>query len=129
MENLIKDRMIDAPSSISSENYPDSYLLQQNFPNPFNPSTKIQYAVGSRQLVLLKVYDALGRDVVTLVNEEKPAGTYEVEFSAEGGSASGGNAHNSPSGVYFYQLSVSAWPSQDGKAGSFVETKKMILIR
>ena len=85
------------------------FRLQQNYPNPFNPSTNIQYAIGSRQFVSLKVYDILGREIATLVNEEKPAGNYELEFD--------GTAL--PSGVYFYQL----------KAGNFVETKKMILIR
>lgn len=67
----------------------------------------------------LIVYDVLGNEVATLVNEELPAGEYEAEFSAIGGSSSGGNTYNLPSGVYFYQL----------RAGSFVETKKMILIR
>jgi hypothetical protein len=69
--------------------------------------------------VNLKVYDLLGREIATLVNEEKPAGEYEVEFSAKGGSASGGNAYNLPSGIYFYQL----------RAGDFVEAKKMILLK
>jgi len=70
------------------------------------------------QSVQLKVYDVLGNEVATLVDEEKPAGSYEVEFSAKGGSASGGDANNLSSGIYFYQL----------RAGSFVETKKMILL-
>jgi hypothetical protein len=85
------------------------FSLHQNFPNPFNPSTSMQYTIGSRQFVTLKVYDLLGREVATLVNEEKPAGEYEVEFDGS----------NLPSGIYFYQL----------KAGSFVETKKMILLK
>lgn len=86
-----------------------SYYLYQNYPNPFNPTTSIQFAISSRQFVTLKVYDLLGRKVETLVNEEKPAGTYEVEFNAESFS----------SGIYFYEL----------KAGSFTETKKMVLLR
>ena len=61
----------------------------------------------------------MGNEVAVLVNEEKPAGTYEVEFSALGGSASGGNAYTLSSGIYFYQL----------RAGSFVDTKKMVLLR
>jgi len=89
------------------------FQLKQNYPNPFNPGTLIQYAIGNRQYVQLKVYDILGNEVVTLVDEFKPAGSYEVEFSAIGG------ASFLSSGVYFYQL----------KAGSFVETKKMILLR
>ena len=70
-------------------------------------------------MVTLKVYDVLGNEIATLVNEEKPPGTYEVEFSAKGGSAFGGNAYNLPSGIYYYQL----------KAGSFVQTKKMVYLK
>ncbi len=88
---------------------PTKFSLSQNYPNPFNPSTKIKYAVSSRQFVTLKVYDVLGNEIATLVNEEKPAGSYEVEFIAK----------DFPSGVYFYQL----------KAGTFMQTKKMILLR
>jgi Secretion system C-terminal sorting domain len=98
---------------------PKEFYLSQNYPNPFNPSTKIKYVVPKSSFVNLKIYDALGREVTTLVNEEKHPGEYEVEFSAKGGSASGGNAHNLSSGIYFYHL----------QAGKFVETKKMILLR
>jgi hypothetical protein len=106
---------------------PQGFALYQNYPNPFNPSTKIKFSVPYVTLrqaqgdihVTLKVYDLLGNELTTLVNEEKPAGNYEVEFSAIGGSASGGNAYTLPSGVYFYQL----------KAGPFFETKKMVLLR
>ncbi|MCH7974790.1 MAG: T9SS type A sorting domain-containing protein, partial [Bacteroidetes bacterium] len=92
-----------------SESLPRSHMLHQNYPNPFNSSTHIQYAVSSRQFVSLKVYDVLGNEIAVLVNEEKPAGSYEVEY----------NASSLPSGVYFYQLN----------AGSFIETKKMILLK
>jgi S-formylglutathione hydrolase FrmB len=88
---------------------PATFHLYQNYPNPFNPSTKIQYAVSSRQLVTLKIYDLLGRELATLVNEEKSAGSYEVRW----------NAANLPSGVYFYQL----------KAGSYTATKKLLLLK
>ena len=98
---------------------PLGYSLAQNYPNPFNPSTSIQYAVSSRQFVSLKVYDVLGNEVATLVNEEKPAGSYTVEFSALGGSGSGGDASSLSSGIYFYRL----------EAGNFSETKKMIILR
>jgi 1,4-alpha-glucan branching enzyme len=104
---------------------PSNFELFQNYPNPFNPTTAIRYAIpllrGDERGVLIKliVYDVLGNEVATLVNEEKPAGSYEVEFSAAGGSASGGDVNNLSSGVYFYQL----------KAGNFLETKKMILLR
>ncbi len=73
----------------------------------------------TKNFVSLKVYDVLGNEIATLVNEEKPAGEYEVEFSAIGGSASGGNAYTITSGIYFYQL----------RAGNFIETKKMMLLK
>ena len=102
---------------------PINFSLSQNYPNPFNPATSIQYQVSSNSHVSLKVYDVLGNEVATLVDEYKPAGSYEVEFSARGGQESGiGNLASGigyASGVYFYQL----------KAGEFVETKKMILLR
>ena len=89
--------------------HPTEYSLYQNYPNPFNPSTTIKYAVPKLSFVTIKIYDLLGSEVATLVNEEKPVGTYELNW----------NAANLPSGVYFYRL----------QAGSFVETKKMILIK
>jgi len=93
---------------------PEEFYLSQNYPNPFNPSTSIQYVVSSRQFVNLKVYDILGNEIATLINEEKPAGEYEVEFNNMG------LTHQIlTSGVYFYQL----------KAGAFVQTKKMILMK
>jgi hypothetical protein len=100
-------------------NLPLEYALKQNYPNPFNPSTRINYQIPDAGLVSLQVYNLLGEVVATLVNEEKSAGTYDVEFSAKGGSASGGDASSLPSGIYFYKL----------QAGSFVETKKMILLK
>lgn len=104
----------DVLTSVEEEELlPVEFKLEQNYPNPFNPSTKIRFSipkVGSGLvLTVLKVYDILGNEVATLVNEDKPAGRYEVEF----------NAASLASGVYFYQL----------KAGSFVETKKMILLK
>jgi len=93
--------------------------LYQNYPNPFNPVTTIQYSVPQRSNVTLKVYDVLGKEVASLVNEEKERGVYSVNFSAIGGSASGGNASQLASGIYFYRL----------QAGSFVETKKMIFLK
>jgi len=114
---------------------PSVFKLDQNYPNPFNPTTKISYAIpllggatrlgegqaeaGGAGLVTLKVFDVLGNEVATLVEEFRPAGSYEVEFSAESGSASGGNAYSLASGIYFYQL----------KVGEFISTKKMVLIR
>jgi hypothetical protein len=91
-----------------------NFKLEQNYPNPFNPSTKIKYqipSVGTRRAVSvqLKVYDVLGNEIATLVNEEKPAGEYEVEFDATG----------LPSGIYFYQI----------KAGSFIQAMKMVFLK
>ncbi len=88
---------------------PGEINLSQNYPNPFNPITSIKYIIDSRQFVNLKVYDLLGREVATLVNEEKPAGTYEIEFDAK----------NLSSGIYFYKL----------QSGSFVDSKKMIYLK
>ncbi|MFZ1517134.1 MAG: T9SS type A sorting domain-containing protein [Ignavibacteriaceae bacterium] len=88
---------------------PTEFSLSQNYPNPFNPSTSIQYAISSRQLVQLKVYDILGSEVATLVNQEQSVGNYKVDF----------NASHLSSGVYFYQI----------KAGEFIQSKKMILIK
>ncbi|HEY6907164.1 MAG TPA: T9SS type A sorting domain-containing protein [Ignavibacteriaceae bacterium] len=89
------------------------FYLAQNYPNPFNPATRIKYQVPERCFVSLRVYDVLGKESDILVNEEKPAGIYEVTWDAASGSC------RMPSGVYFYQLS----------AGKFIETKKMILLR
>jgi hypothetical protein len=88
---------------------PTNFTLHQNYPNPFNPSTKIKYQIAEHSFVSLKVYDVLGSEVAKIVNEEKPAGIYEVEWNASGFS----------SGIYFYQL----------KTGNFVETKKMLLLK
>jgi len=100
---------------------PADFILFQNYPNPFNPTTKIKFTIpavhtpllggagGGLINVQLKVFDILGNEASTLVNERKPAGTYEIEF----------NASNLPSGIYFYQL----------KSGNFSDTKKLILMR
>ncbi len=95
---------------------PGQFSLSQNYPNPFNPSTMIRYEIpgqADNMLVVLKVYDVLGNEIAILVNEEKPAGEYEVEFNPASG------IRNLVSGIYFYQL----------KAGSFIQTKKMILMK
>ena len=103
-------RLTDEIVSVAvKKSVPNSFVLEHNYPNPFNPSTSIQYAVSNRQFVSLKVYDLLGNEVATLVNEEKPAGEYEIEFNAE----------SLPSGIYFYQLN----------AGNYIDTKKMVLLK
>jgi len=93
----------------SEESLPITFELEQNYPNPFNPSTKIKYSIVALGLVTLKVYDILGKEMMTLVNKEQSTGSYEIEF----------NASSLPSGVYFYQL----------KSGSLVQTKKMVLLK
>jgi len=93
----------------------ENFSLSQNYPNPFNPITTITYQIPKTSFVTLKVYDVLGNEIVTLINEEKPAGSYEVEFQSAIGSATAGLA----SGMYFYQL----------KVGNYVETKKMLLLK
>ena len=87
----------------------NTFKLEQNYPNPFNPKTNIRYTISNKQFVSLKIYDIIGKKVATLVNQEKPAGTYEVEFTSR----------NLSSGIYYYKLQV----------GDIVQTKKMILMR
>ncbi len=92
-----------------SSNKPQGYLLQQNYPNPFNPSTAISFRLSAISFVKLNVYNLLGDKVSSLVNEEKPAGDYKVEF----------NGSNLPSGIYFYSL----------RTGEFEQIRKMVLLR
>ena len=100
----------DIVSSISDpvSFLPTGFVLYQNYPNPFNPSTSIQYAISNKQFVTLKIYDILGREIATLVNEFQNPGTYEVNFNEQ-----------LSSGIYFYSL----------KAGSFYKTMKMVLLK
>jgi hypothetical protein len=109
--NLFGLKRFDILSDVQSENtlFVNKFMLEQNYPNPFNPSTVISYQLPVTNNVTLKVFDVLGNEIATLVNEEKTAGEYEVEFNAMG----------LPSGIYFYQL----------KAGDFIQTKKMILLK
>jgi hypothetical protein len=109
--------VLNSTSSVDDQlPLPVEFVLNQNYPNPFNPSTKISYQIPASlnpskggTLVTLKVYDILGSEIATLVNEEQSAGRYEVEFDAS----------KLSSGIYMYQL----------KAESFIQTKKMVLIR
>jgi len=87
----------------------NSYLLEQCYPSPFNPTTTIKYSIPEPSKVSLVLFNLLGEEVATLVNEENVTGYYTVDF----------NAANLPSGVYFYQL----------RAGDFISTKKMILLK
>jgi len=104
----------NAPADVETEDSseletPKEFSLSQNYPNPFNPSTKISFAIPTQELVTIKIYDVLGRQVETLANETKSPGYYEVNF----------NADKLPSGTYIYEI----------RAGSFVQTKKMILLK
>jgi hypothetical protein len=96
-------------SIISTDQTPFQYKITQNYPNPFNPTTSIRYQTGNTGYVTLKVYDALGNEVAVLVNENQSSGMHEAIFDGS----------NLSSGVYFYKL----------QAGSFVETKKMLMIK
>jgi len=101
---------INTPDNyINNSNLPKSFLLSQNYPNPFNPVTKIQYDLPKDVFVSVKIYDLLGREIKTLLNEYKNAGSYIVSF----------NGSELASGVYFYRI----------KAGSFVQVKRMLLIK
>ncbi len=105
--NIIGTNIVSVPNNDIS--LPIKFFLSQNYPNPFNPSTKINYSIPELSFVTLKVYDVLGNEIATLINEEKSAGSYEFKFSANVLS----------SGIYFYKL----------MAGSYVETKKMLLVK
>ncbi len=108
--DLLVDDFEDTMVPVRDElTLPNSFKLFQNYPNPFNPTTSIKYTASTIQYVNLTVYDVLGREIKTLVNEEKNPGEYEVKF----------NASHLPSGTYFYRLSV----------GNYTETKKMLLIK
>ncbi len=87
----------------------DKFHLSQNYPNPFNPTTTIQYTIPKEAFVTIKVYDDLGREIATLLNERKAIGNYSVDF----------NSSNLSSGIYFYRLI----------SGTYSATKKMILMK
>ena len=89
--------------------HPEEFVLYQNFPNPFNPSTTIRYQVSNTSEVLIRIYDVLGNEIATLVDEEKVPGSYQVEFSSDA----------LTSGIYYYRFD----------AGNYTETKKMILLK
>ena len=107
------DKYTFTPTNVTGINgtnsAPLNFMLSQNYPNPFNPSTTIIYSVPRTSLVSLKIYDMLGREVRTLINEYKSPGSYNIVF----------NAHGLSSGVYFYRLT----------AGNYSDVKKLILIK
>lgn len=93
----------------NEETIPTVFKLEQNYPNPFNPSTIIKFAVPERSMVLIRIYDILGSEIITLVNEEMEAGWYQKNF----------NAQLLASGIYLFRM----------EAGNYVNTKKMVLLR
>ena len=103
-ENLLITGIVTNSNEIPSE-----FRLSQNYPNPFNPSTIIRFSIPEESFVTIKVFNTLGEEITTVINENIIAGNYEVEFDAS----------KLPSGIYFYKL----------QAGSFVETKKMMLMK
>ena len=109
LKQIDTDGKFEYSSVVNVELKPDEFKLYQNYPNPFNPYTKIKYYVPRSSQVQITVYDILSNKIAMLVNEEKPAGSYEVQF----------DANNLPSGVYFYKL----------QAGSFTKTMKMLLLK
>jgi hypothetical protein len=108
-DGLFKVRSTLGVSSVGVITLPASFGLEQNYPNPFNPTTNVRFTIGETRFVSVKIYDVLGREVTTLVNEKMNPGSYNVAW----------NGGNPSSGVYFYQL----------RTGSFVETKKMVLMK
>ena len=107
---LAESYMTDVLNDYSNNNSViNGFYLAQNYPNPFNPATKIRYSLPENSYVVLKVFDALGKRVSTLINEDQNAGEYSVEFKAE----------NLPSGVYYYKIEVNG----------ISEIRKMLLIR
>jgi hypothetical protein len=96
----------------SQKNIIEDFSLKQNYPNPFNPSTRLSFVIGHQSFVTLKIFDVLGNEIAVLINEEKPAGKHNVEFSVSG-------IRNLASGIYFYKLQTE----------EFSETKKMILMK
>jgi len=109
------------------ETLPAQFLLTQNYPNPFNPTTSISFSIPAKLFVSLKIYDVLGREVATLLNEQMSAGLHDIQVNGAG----------LPSGVYLYRLSAIPSAQQDivttkgrnGQSGSFSETKKLILLK
>jgi len=101
-------QMITSVETFSTD-LPSQFSLDQKYPNPFNPKTTINYSVSQVSFVTIKVYDVLGREVATIVNENKPVGNYRVEF----------DSGKLVSGIYFYRL----------QAGNFIQTKKMVLLK
>ncbi len=100
---------VDYVANIDEIINPNEFNLYQNYPNPFNPNTNIKYSIPTKENVSLKIYDILGNEISILVDEQKIAGTYEVDFDAS----------NLPTGIYFYVL----------KAGNYIQSNKMLFLK
>jgi hypothetical protein len=109
LKQIDTDGRFEYSDVVEVEIIPNEFALYQNYPNPFNPTTKIRYQLQKESKVVIKIYDVLGAEVITLLNEKKEPGVYEVEL----------NAQSLPSGTYIYRI----------VSGDFVETKKMVLLR
>ncbi|HEY7750764.1 MAG TPA: T9SS type A sorting domain-containing protein, partial [Ignavibacteriaceae bacterium] len=109
LKQIDTDGQFEYSDVIEIENIPMNFALFQNYPNPFNPSTKISFSIPIQERVTIRVFDVLGRQVEELMNDVKSPGYYSIIF----------NAADLPSATYFYEI----------RAGSFFETKKMLLIR
>ncbi|MBF8293658.1 MAG: Por secretion system C-terminal sorting protein [Bacteroidetes bacterium] len=115
--NFVVDKLVSVDEKLARERTTSKFALEQNYPNPFNPSTEISFQLPVRSLVTLKIFDVLGREIATLINGEKSAGSHTIEW----------NAASMSSGVYFYQLR--AHQTDGGQAGNFVATKQLTLLR
>jgi hypothetical protein len=109
LKQIDTDGTYEYSDEIEVEIIPTEFALYQNYPNPFNPRTKIRYQLPKESKVTIKLYDILGSEVITLLNEEKEPGVYEVDFTAQ----------QLPSGTYIYRIF----------ADGFIETKKMVLMK
>ena len=105
--------MSGTATGVDNGSAPHQFNLSQNYPNPFNPSTKIEYSLEKAEMVSLKVYNVLGNEVASLVNGRQEAGRYTVSFGTSK------ETFDLLSGVYFYRL----------EAGSFISTRKLVLVR
>lgn len=113
------DYAVTIPTQVAGrdENMPGGFALRQNYPNPFNPSTTIEFTLPKSAFVMLKVYNLLGKEVATLVAEQRSAGIHKFNWDASG----------LASGVYLYRLEAGDPSSNSGQG--FVQTKKLILMR
>ncbi|RJP72285.1 MAG: hypothetical protein C4539_03780 [Ignavibacteriales bacterium] len=122
---------VEYTTEVASDNSEtNNFMLYDNFPNPFNPVTTIKFTlpnVETSYMTSLRIYNILGKEIITLINKELSPGIYDVELSTEGGSASGGDGNQLSSGVYFYSLNVQY--EENGIEKYFTQTKKLILAK